>query len=174
MNVIETELKGLLILQPRFFSDTRGMFYESWRQKDYAQLGIQEIFVQDNISVSQKNVLRGLHHQKNQGQLVWVSFGKIFYVVVDMRENSKTFRNHFSLEMSSELPRQIYAPPGFFHGFCVLSDMAVVNYKCTQYYNPFDEAGMLWNDPALNIPWPIQDAIISQRDLSYIPVEVSV
>ncbi len=165
MKVIETRLEGLLLIEPNSFEDTRGSFYESWRGIDYKELGITDNFLQDNISVSKKDVLRGLHYQKNQGQLVTVSYGKIFDVAVDIRPESKTYKKYFSIILDAEHPKQLYMSPGFAHGFCVLSDLAVVSYKCTQYYDPAQEGGVLWNDPEIGIVWPVDMPIISEKDL---------
>lgn len=167
IKIVKTKFKDCLILEPHYFSDARGAFYESWRSEDYKNIGIIESFKQDNISISKKNVLRGLHIQKNQGQLIWVSFGKIFDVGVDMRPESETYKQYFSIELSAESPKQIYMPPGFAHGFCVLSDIAVVNYKCTEYYDTECESGILWSDPSVNIEWPVQLPILSERDQSF-------
>ncbi len=167
MQVITTDFDGLLILEPQFFSDERGGFYESWREKDYKACGIKENFLQDNVSISNKNVLRGLHYQANQGQLITVVHGTIFDVVVDIRANSKTFKKYFAIELSNNKLQQIYMPPGFAHGFCVLSDFAVMNYKCTQYYDPSQEIGIIWNDPEIGILWPKKDYIISEKDKLY-------
>lgn len=164
---INTSFDGLILLQPKTFKDPRGFFYESWKNEHYKEVGIEQDFLQDNISVSYKNVLRGLHIQKNQGQLVTVVHGKIFDVVVDVRANSKTFKQFFSIELDADQPKQLYMPPGFAHGFCVLSDEAIVHYKCTQYYNGQAEGGIIWNDPELGINWPGKDFVISERDKEF-------
>lgn len=167
MKVIQTNFEGLLVLEPRTFQDKRGAFYETWRLNEYKEYGINENFVQDNISVSNKNTLRGLHYQKDQGQLVWVSYGKIFDVAVDIRPSSPTFKKYFSVELSADYVQQIYMPPGFAHGFCVLSDVAVINYKCTQNYDPTEEGGILWCDKDINISWPKLSFIINEQDKSF-------
>ena len=164
MKVIKTEFDGLLILSPSFHEDERGSFYESWSKEVYRKIGIEEEFLQDNFSVSYKNVLRGLHLQKDQGQLVTVVFGKIFDVVVDLRERSRTYKQHFSIELDGEDPKQLYMPPGFAHGFCVLSEVAIINYKCTQYYNSSSETRLGWNDSELKINWPVGSFILSEKD----------
>lgn len=164
VKVTKTNLDGLLILEPRLFKDNRGAFYESWKEADYKEAGIQEKFIQDNVSISKKNVLRGLHYQKDQGQLVTVTHGKIFDVAVDIRPKSKTYKKYFYVELSGDTPRQLYMPPGFAHGFCVLSDLAIINYKCTQYYDPENEGGVIWNDPGIGIEWPTCDWILGERD----------
>lgn len=164
LKVIKTNFDGLLILEPQIFTDDRGSFYESWKCTDYKDAGIKEDFIQDNVSISKKNVLRGLHYQKNQGQLVSVTHGKIFDVVVDIRPKSTTYKKYFSIELSANTPQQVYMSPGFAHGFCVLSDMAIVNYKCTQYYDPTQEEGIIWNDPYIGVEWPVKQATISPKD----------
>lgn len=167
IEVTKTPLEGLLLLKPKVFSDDRGYFYESWRLKDYKDAGIKEDLIQDNCSYSKKNVLRGLHIQKSQGQIMWPTFGHVFYVMLDVRKSSKTYGQHFSIEQRHEDPVQIYMPPGFAGGFCVLSDVACLNYKCTQYYSPKDEGGVIWNDPDLAIKWPIKDPIMTERDRAF-------
>lgn len=169
MNVIQTGLEGLIILEPKTYCDERGLFYESWQSDRYKKLGIQETFVQDNVSISYKNVLRGMHYQKGQGQLVSVIQGKIFDVVIDIRQESLTYLKYFSIELSAEYPRQLYMSPGFAHGFYVVSDYVVMNYKCTQYYNKDTEGGLLWNDPALSILWPCSNPIVSEKDSKNLP-----
>ena len=167
MKIIETGFEGLMLLEPVCFKDDRGFFYESFRFEGYKEIGIDENFLQDNVSFSKKNVLRGLHFQKNQGQLVTVLHGKIVEVVVDIRKDSKTYGKYFSLVLNGENPQQLYMSPGFAHGFYVLSDSAHVHYKCTQYYNPSQEGGVLWNDPVLAISWPSGEKIISPKDLAF-------
>lgn len=168
MKIINTGFKGLLLLEPKVFKDDRGLFYESWQLEDYKKiLGIKEDFLQDNVSISTKNVLRGLHYQKNQGQLVTVTYGKIFDVVVDIRFDSSTYKKYFSVVLDSEEPKQLYMPQGFAHGFCVLSDIAILNYKCTQYYNHTQEGGIIWNDPDIGINWGVNSPIISEKDAAF-------
>ncbi len=164
MKITRTKLAGVLLIQPQIFKDERGVFFESWRQKNYKDAGICEEFLQDNVSYSRKNVLKGLHYQKNQGQLVGILDGKVFDVVVDLRPKSSTFKQYFSVELTSDVPYQIYMPPGCAHGFCVLSDFAVMNYKCTEYYSPQDEKTIYWRDPEFNINWPKANHIISEKD----------
>lgn len=170
MKIIPIGLEGLFLIEPQAFADDRGVFYESWRKENYKKIGIKEDFIQDNVSISKKNVLRGLHFQKNQGQLVTVTHGKIFDVAVDVRSNSSTYGKYFSIELSADNPLQLYMTPGFAHGFCVLSDMAVINYKCNQYYNPQEEGGILWNDQSIGIDWPVGHPVISQKDQSFGPL----
>lgn len=167
MNIVDTGFEGLILIEPKIFGDDRGTFYESWRDAGYQKLGISEKFLQDNVSISKKNVLRGLHYQKNQGQLVTVTYGKIFDVAVDIRPESKTYKKYFSIELNADKPQQLYMSPGFAHGFCVLTDIAIINYKCTQYYDASQEDGIIWNDPGIGIEWPAGDKIISRKDQLY-------
>jgi len=164
MKVTKTKFEELLIIEPSLYVDKRGSFYESWRKEDYKQIGIDQEFLQDDVSVSYKNVLRGLHLQKAQGKLVTVVYGKIFDVVVDLRATSKTYQQYFSIELSTENPKQLYVPPGFAHGFCVLSDITIMNYKCTQYYDASSEESFRWDDPRFNIDWPGNHFILSEKD----------
>ncbi|AIR62969.1 dTDP-4-dehydrorhamnose 3,5-epimerase [Cedecea neteri] len=166
MKVINTKIDGVLIINPRIFGDERGFFYESYHATRYKEIGIREEFVQDNRSRSSKGVLRGLHFQKNrpQGKLVTVTNGEVFDVAVDLRPGSPTFGKHESVILSGENKIQFYIPPGFAHGFCVLSDFADFQYKCTDFYDPSDEGGLIWNDPCLDIEWPVTDPIISAKD----------
>ncbi|MFU2511039.1 dTDP-4-dehydrorhamnose 3,5-epimerase [Pseudoalteromonas sp. ASV78] len=166
MNVIKTKIKDLLIIEPKVFGDERGFFYETFQSERYKLAGIKEDFVQDNRSRSTKGVLRGLHFQKvkQQGKLVTVTSGEVFDVAVDLRPNSETFGQFEHIILTSENKLQFYVPPGFAHGFCVLSDTADFQYKCTDYYDPTDESGILWNDASLNIPWPIQNPSLSKKD----------
>lgn len=166
MKIIQTKIKDLLIIEPNIFTDTRGFFYEAYQAKRYKEAGIKVDFVQDNYSQSSKGVLRGLHFQKKkpQGKLVSVLNGKVFDVAVDLRIDSPTFGEYESVILTGENKKQFYIPPGFAHGFCVLSQKADFQYKCTDYYNPSDESGLLWNDPELQIPWPINSPILSEKD----------
>jgi dTDP-4-dehydrorhamnose 3,5-epimerase len=169
MKITETAFEGLIVIKPQSFNDERGVFYESWHLERYEKIGINEKFLQDNTSVSKKNVLRGLHYQKNQGQLVTIGSGRIFDVAVDLRPLSNTYKKYFSIELDSTKPEQLYMPPGFAHGYYVLSDIAVVNYKCTQYYDPLMERGIIWNDFSLGIQWSVKSPIISQKDQNFEP-----
>lgn len=166
MKVIKEPLPGLLVIKPRVFEDERGFFLETWQRDRYKELGIQEDFVQDNWSRSTKGVLRGLHYQKEhpQGKLVCVRSGKVFDVAVDIRKDSPTFGEWFGEELSDENHLQMYVPAGFAHGFCVLSEAADFSYKCTDFYHAGDEGGILWNDPVLDIQWPINEAKVSEKD----------
>ncbi len=173
MNVIKTDFEGLILIEPKVYVDARGIFYESWQQDHYKQLGIDDDFVQDDVSLSYKNVLRGMHYQKGQGKLVSVVQGAILDVVVDIRPESATYLQYFSIEISSESPKQLYVPSGFAHGFYVLSDVVIMNYKCTQYYDKAAEAGIMWNDPTFNIKWPCAYPIVSEKDSHLLPYGVS-
>ena len=169
MNIITTEIEGLLILEPKVFGDERGYFFESFSQREFEEKVCKTVFVQDNESKSGYGVLRGLHFQKTpfeQAKLVRVVKGKVLDVAVDIREDSPTFGKHVSVELSEENKRQMFVPRGFAHGFAVLSEEAIFQYKCDNYYMPQAEGGILWNDPALNIDWkiPMEDVILSEKD----------
>lgn len=171
MNVIETGLEGCVVIEPKVFGDDRGFFLESFSVKRYAELvNIHLPFVQDNHSRSSKGVLRGLHFQKKrpQGKLVRVVRGEVFDVAVDIRPASATFGQWYGLVLSEENKKQFWVPPGFAHGFVVLSDTADFEYKCTDYYDPTDEGSLSWNDPALAIQWPKLelDFKLSAKDLA--------
>lgn len=172
MQIINTDLPGVLIIEPRVFGDQRGFFMETWNQAAYAAAGITATFVQDNLSLSKKGILRGLHFQKpnTQGKLVYVLQGEVFDVIVDIRFGSPTFGRSINVMLTADNKRQIYIPPGFAHGFCVTSDTALFAYKCTDKYNPQAEASVLWNDPDLNIPWPINNPELSAKDKQGIPL----
>ena len=167
--MIETNLAGVLIFQPRAFGDARGFFMETWQRERYEAAGIGAEFVQDNVSCSARGVLRGLHfqHPHSQGKLVQVLDGAVLDVAVDIRVGSPTFGESVCVEISVENHRQMYIPPGFAHGFCVLSDGAIFSYKCTDYYNGEAENGILWSDPDLNIDWPIDEPLLSDKDKVY-------
>ncbi|EOZ8460466.1 dTDP-4-dehydrorhamnose 3,5-epimerase [Enterobacter asburiae] len=166
MNIIKTKLDGLLIIEPKVFGNERGFFYETYHEQRYKNAGIKESFVQDNRSRSTGNVLRGLHFQKRkpQGKLVTVTAGTVFDVAVDLREDSPTFGQYESIILSGDNRLQFYIPPGFAHGFCVLSDIADFQYKCTDFYDPTDEGGIIWNDNSININWPISEPNLSLKD----------
>ena len=168
MQISKTPIDGLLIIEPKVFADPRGMFYEVYSESKYNEHGISR-FVQDNHSVSKQGVLRGLHYQVNSGQdkLVRVTQGEIFDVAVDIRKQSPTYGKWWGLSLSETNNLQLYIPVGFAHGFCVLSESAEVLYKCSDYYSPEDERGILWNDPDLAIDWPIKDPILSEKDAVY-------
>jgi len=164
--IAEIDLPGVLLIEPRVFNDHRGHFLESYHRERYRLQGVPEVFVQDNISHSKRHVLRGLHYQLGcpQGKLVMAIAGEIFDVAVDIRRGSPTFGQWAGAILSSENYRQIYIPEGFAHGFCVLSETATVFYKCTTYYAPAEERTIRWDDPALNIHWPITAPILSGKD----------
>lgn len=166
MNVIETSIPGVLIIEPKVFGDSRGYFMETYNLDRYRELGIQEEFVQDNLSYSRKGILRGLHYQRpmEQGKLVQVLEGVVYDVAVDVRRASPTFGKWTSVELSSENKKQFYVPRGFAHGFVVLSDIALFSYKCTDFYNPQGEQSIAWNDPDLGIPWPCNEPLLSDKD----------
>jgi dTDP-4-dehydrorhamnose 3,5-epimerase len=166
MQVETTPIDGLLIITPKVFGDERGWFYESYQQEKYAELGLPN-FVQDNESYSTKGVLRGLHLQLPpyaQGKLVRVLQGSVLDVAVDLRKESKTYGRHFSIELSADNKKQFYIPPGFAHGFVVLSDEAVFSYKCSNYYHLASERCILWSDADLAIDWGVENPIVSEKD----------
>lgn len=165
--VTKTPLDGLLLIKPKVFQDGRGYFYESWKLQDYRDAGVPIDFLQDNCSYSKKDVLRGLHIQKSQGQILWVAYGRVLQATVDVRPESSTFGKSFVIELSNDDPVQVYMPPGFAGGFQVLSDFACMNYKCSQYYSPKDEGGVLWNDPDLRIAWKDGTPLVSDRDKKF-------
>jgi dTDP-4-dehydrorhamnose 3,5-epimerase len=166
MKVTETNLTGVLIIEPQVFGDERGFFMESWQQQRYREAGIQSDFVQSNVSKSSYGVLRGLHFQnpKPQGKLVSVLVGEVYDVAVDIRVGSPTFGQYADIVLNAENHKQFYVPEGFAHGFCVLSETAIFSYMCTDYYQAEAEASLLWNDPDINIPWPISEPKLSSKD----------
>ena len=170
MNTIKTDIKGVLLINLDIYKDHRGFFIEKYQSERYFQKGIKDIFVQDNYSRSYKNILRGLHYQKEkpQSQLLTLLTGSIFDVLVDLRKNSKTFKKWISYNLNEDSNiRQIYMPPGVAHGFCVLSDTTDLHYKVSQKYYANNEAGLLWNDKSLKINWPISNPILSEKDRSF-------
>lgn len=168
MKVTNAPLAGLIIIEPNIFTDNRGYFFEVFHQERYAAQGIPNL-VQDNVSRSKQNTLRGLHYQlpHAQGKLVWVTHGSVWDVVLDIRKSSPTFGQWFGVTLSDENHLQMYIPPGFAHGFCVLSAEADFNYKCSEFYAPGCEHGIRWNDPRLNIPWPTNTPVLSAKDETY-------
>lgn len=166
MNVIETRLPGVLIFEPRVFGDPRGFFLETWNQRRYAEAGLPERFVQDNLSRSSRGVLRGLHYQHPtaQGKLVSVLMGEVFDVAVDIRRGSPTFGQWTAVVLTGDNKRQFYVPPGFAHGFAVTSESALFSYKCTDYYTPSEEGTVAWDDPDLGIDWPLDEPKLSAKD----------
>lgn len=167
-NFIETAIEGVYIIEPTVFGDDRGYFMETYQKEEFEDNGISLNFVQDNQSKSTKGVLRGLHFQNTQpqGKLVRVIKGTVYDVAVDLRKSSKTYGKYESVILSDENKKQFYVPPGFAHGFLVLSDEAEFTYKCTDFYNADDEGGIIWNDPQINIDWPLdeKDLILSEKD----------
>lgn len=160
-------IPGLVMIVPAIYRDGRGYFLESYKESEFHAAGITERFVQDNHSRSRKNVLRGLHFQRNpraQGKLVGIAEGRVFDVAVDIRPNSPTFGRWEAVELSARDHAMIYIPPGFAHGFCVLSEWAHVVYKCTEEYDLRLDAGIRWNDPDIGIKWPVEDPVLSEKD----------
>lgn len=168
-NFIETKIKDLYIIEPQIFGDARGYFMESYNKKDFYNAGLTLEFVQDNESRSKKGVLRGLHFQVGhpQGKLVRVTEGKVFDVAVDLRKDSPTYSQYVGVILTDENKKQLYIPEGFAHGFLVLSETALFSYKCTDYYMPEYESGILWSDEDISIQWPIeeiQELLLSEKD----------
>ena len=166
MKIATTALPGVLIIEPKAFGDSRGFFLETFQTERYASAGITLPFVQDNHSRSQRGVLRGLHLQRSrpQGKLVSVSRGSVFDVAVDIDPQSATFGEYVGIELNDDNHLQLWIPPGYAHGFCVLSDIADFQYKCTDFYDPADETGLIWNDPDVNIAWPMHTPLLSAKD----------
>jgi dTDP-4-dehydrorhamnose 3,5-epimerase len=166
MQVIQTEIPDVLIIEPKMFGDQRGFFLETFQAERYAAAGVHNAFVQDNLSRSARGVLRGLHLQnpKSQGKLVTVLNGRVLDVAVDVREGSPTFGKHVSVELTGENRRQFWVPRGFAHGFVVLSETADFFYKCDEMYSPEDEIAIRWDDPDLAIDWGVEEPIVSKRD----------
>jgi len=170
MKINTTNLEGVLHIEPKVFGDARGFFLETYNKERYMEAGFPDVdFVQDNHSRSRKGVLRGLHFQLNnpQGKLVQVATGSVFDAAVDVRVGSPTFGQWYGCILSEENHHQLWIPPKFAHGFCVLSDTADFVYKCTDYYHPEDEGGLLWNDPEVGIDWPIVSPRLSDKDEAY-------
>lgn len=169
MEIIKTAIPDVLILKPKVWGDSRGYFYESFRQSWFDDLGIDATFVQDNQSSSSKNVLRGLHYQivKPQGKLVRVISGEVYDVAVDLRKSSPTFGQSVGVNLSSDNKLMLWIPEGFAHGFSVVSDHAELYYKCTEYYAPEHDRSLLWSDPSLGIQWPLDgEPILSAKDIA--------
>jgi dTDP-4-dehydrorhamnose 3,5-epimerase len=166
MKVLTCDISGLLTLEPKVFGDARGFFLETWNRRRYGEAGVDVDFVQDNLSFSRLGTLRGLHFQNPnaQGKLLQVLQGEVFDVAVDIRRNSRTFGKWHGLTLNAENKKQFYVPPGFAHGFVVLSETALFQYKCTELYSPKDELAILWNDPDIGIEWPFKEALLSERD----------
>lgn len=173
MQLIPTRLPGVLEILPKVFSDSRGYFLETFQHQRYQEIGIKQPFVQDNLSYSVKDTLRGLHlqHPHGQGKLVQVIKGEIFDVAVDVRSGSDTFGQWVGALLSETNRKQLYIPEGFAHGFCVTSQDAYVVYKCTEYYSPANEVGVLWSDPFIGIEWPTQAPLLSPKDSQNLPLK---
>jgi dTDP-4-dehydrorhamnose 3,5-epimerase len=169
MKVISTLLQGVLLIEPTVFEDKRGYFMETYQKKTYREVGIDSDFVQDNLSFSVRGTLRGLHYQLPyaQAKLVQVITGEIFDVTVDIRRDSPTFGRWTGVRLSDKDKRQIYIPEGFAHGFCVLSETAIFTYKCSDFYSPDSERGVLWSDPDIGVDWPVENPVLSEKDRNY-------
>ena len=169
MKIIRTPLAGVLKIEPRVFNDSRGYFMETYQRVRFTGAGIEVNFVQDNLSFSRKNTLRGLHYQNPRGQakLVQVFQGEVFDVAVDIRRGSQSFGQWYGTRLSFENKHQLFIPAGFAHGYCVLSETALFYYKCSDYYAPECEAGVLWSDPDLGIDWPMIQPLLSEKDAEY-------
>lgn len=176
ITVTPCDIKGLYVIEPKVFPDSRGYFMETYNQNDFREAGLDMVFVQDNQSMSTKGVIRGLHFQKEhpQGKLVRVLRGRVFDVAVDLRAHSGTYGKWFGVELSGENKKQFYISEGFAHGFVVLSDEAEFAYKCTDFYHPGDEGGVIWNDPDIGIKWPIEEGLtlnFSDKDMKWKPLK---
>jgi dTDP-4-dehydrorhamnose 3,5-epimerase len=166
LKFLDAGLDGVIVIEPDVYRDERGFFVETYRADKYSEAGLSLKFVQDNQSRSVRGTIRALHAQRNaaQGKLVRAVSGEILDVVVDIRRFSPTFLKWISVELSAENFRQIYVPPGFAHGICIVSEVAEIAYKCTDYYDPADELRIIWNDPAIGIKWPVSTPILSAKD----------
>jgi len=170
------EIIDVILIEPTLYSDNRGFFYENFKESEFAQYGISDKFIQENFSYSKKNVIRGLHFQKNpraQSKLISVIKGKIFDVAVDIRKNSPTFGKWIGEILSEENNRLLFIPEGFAHGFCVLSESAYVSYKVNNEFSEENDRGIIWNDPTINISWPINEPTLSEKDINLLPIEKS-
>jgi dTDP-4-dehydrorhamnose 3,5-epimerase len=168
MEITKTTLEGLVVINPRVFADARGYFFESYNRNAFTKAGIDADFLQDNQSLSQRGVLRGLHFQNPphaQGKLVRVITGSVYDVAVDIRKHSPTYGQWYGLELSAENKIMMYIPPGFAHGFATLEDNTIFSYKCTNFYNKESEGCILWNDKDLGIDWRLKDPLLSEKDL---------
>lgn len=166
MEIIKTPISGVLLIKPQIWGDKRGYFVETWQKERYEAAGITLPFVQDNSSKSSHGILRGLHFQKKhpQGKLVSVSFGTVFDVAVDIRPHSPTYGKWYGAELTQENQWQLWISPGLAHGFVVTSEVAHFHYKCTEFYCPQDEGSIRWNDPQINVNWPITNPLLSEKD----------
>ena len=170
---VPLEISGLKVIKPRLYGDDRGYFLELYKRSDFSKAGIRELFVQDNYSQSVKGVLRGLHYQKNptaQGKLVSCIKGMIYDVAIDIRKGSPHYGKWAAVELTEENKYLLYVPPGFAHGFQVISDSAAVMYKCTQEYSAVDDRGVIWNDPDINVVWPLKNPLLSEKDKMHPPL----
>lgn len=176
MKFTATELEGVLVIEPDVFRDERGFFLESYQRRKYLDAGVRENFVQDNHSFSRRGTIRGLHIQRTrpQAKLIRVLRGAIFDVVVDIRRGSPTFCRWIAIELSSDNFLQCYVPAGYAHGFCVLSEVAEVEYKCSEFYDPADELTISWDDPAIGVKWPAIEPILSAKDRQAQPLADSI
>jgi dTDP-4-dehydrorhamnose 3,5-epimerase len=172
MQFIHSDVPGIVVIEPKVFEDVRGFFMETYHQPRFTEAGIDLPFVQDNHSRSRRGVLRGLHYQIRhaQGKLIRAIRGEIYDVAVDIRKSSPTFGRWVGMSLSESNRRQLYIPPGFAHGFCVVSEVAEVLYKTTDVYHPAEERILLWNDPALGIAWPVTAPIVSEKDQRGVPL----
>ena len=166
MKITRCDIAGLLIIEPKVFGDARGFFLETWHEHRYREAGLDLHFGQDNVSSSRRGTIRGMHFQnpKAQAKLVWVMDGEVFDVAVDLRRSSPTFGRWHGLNLSSQNRLQFYVPPGFAHGFAVLSETALFTYKCTEFYSPKDELTLSWDDPDIGVKWPFSDPVLSEKD----------
>jgi dTDP-4-dehydrorhamnose 3,5-epimerase len=166
LNIVATDFAGLVVIEPRVFEDARGFFMETFHSERFAAAGLPTNFVQDNHSLTRRNVIRGLHYQIEhpQGKLVRAIRGQVFDVAVDLRRGSATFGRWFGIELSETNRKQVFIPVGFAHGFCALTDMAEVIYKCTDVYHPAGERTIVWNDTDLNVRWPIEEPVLAEKD----------
>ncbi len=174
IKVVDTHIEGLKVIESSVFGDERGFFIETYNYEDYCQAGLDMKFVQDNLSMSKKGVLRGLHfqHKYPQGKLVSVIKGEVFDVAVDIRKGSPTYGQWYGIILTEENKKQFYIPEGFAHGFLVLSEEAIFAYKCTEYYHPEDEGGIIWNDTDIGIEWPVEsvsEPTLSEKDRLHNP-----
>ena len=169
MKVLPTSLEGVLLIEPFVFEDKRGFFMETYQKETYRELGIDSNFVQDNLSYSVRGTLRGLHYQlpHAQAKLVQVIKGEIFDVTMDIRSGSPTLGKWAGVHLSDKNRRQLYIPEGFAHGFCVLSETAIFTYKCSDFYSPDSERGILWSDPDIGVDWPVENPVLSEKDRNY-------
>lgn len=166
MKIVDTPLPGVLLIEPVLHRDSRGAFFEAYQKERYSQIGLPDQFAQDNVSISAANVLRGMHFQNPlpQGKLVQVLSGSVFDVVVDLRRASATFAQWFGIELSGQNRLQVWVPDGFAHGFCVLQPDTIFSYKCTERFDADSDRSLRWNDPDINIKWPVSEPLVSEKD----------